>query len=206
MSFDAAAVEVAELQPEQVVVVEVRLVDLRALVPIELGNEGREVDARQLPLLVHTPRRQPARKKACRCGDGPPRRVERSREWSRPVSVTGASRRTARPGVIPEFVAVVLPSSDARDDRQLAVAGVAGQLLGAFEELRPVPWCCQSPSPPMATSLPYTWSSRISAASSSSRRIASSSVPGAPGWSGAKEGTASDRIRRAGRGPGPRRR
>jgi hypothetical protein len=37
--FDAPTVEVAELQPDEIVVVAVRLVDFRALVPTEFGDE-----------------------------------------------------------------------------------------------------------------------------------------------------------------------
>ena len=53
--FDPPAVEVPHLQADEVVPVEVGLVDFRPLVVVEFGREGDEVDARQLPLLVHTP-------------------------------------------------------------------------------------------------------------------------------------------------------
>src|SRR5699024_3884402 len=52
--LDPAAIEVPEFEAQQIVAVEIGLVELRAGVRPELGDEGREVDAGELALRIHT--------------------------------------------------------------------------------------------------------------------------------------------------------
>jgi hypothetical protein len=85
--FDPPPVEVPELQPEQVVAVEVGLVDLRSLVPAQFGDEGGQIDAGQFPLALHTRRWSGVRKGVSLCISRPA--VRRAGAPTRPYAGRG---------------------------------------------------------------------------------------------------------------------